>query len=122
MDENEQLSELADAVRALFVARRGAFNADEFIAVARLLGFEAWPQSSVPDTPLPLASNYFADLVGTNLAHALAAYAWGDWRPLTDDGVTIAGFWDGAENEAGPAGYVLGGNGRYWQHKQLAQR
>ena len=120
MDENEQLSELADAVRALFAARRGEFDADDFIAVARLLGFEAWPQSSAPDTLLPLASNYFADLVGTNLTHALAAYAWGDWLPLTDDGVTIAGFWNGAGDEARPVGYVLGGDGRYWQHKQLA--
>ena len=121
MGENEQLSELADAVRALFVARRGVFDADDFIVVAGLFGFQAWPQLSAMDTPLPPASNYFADLVGTNLAHALTAYAWGDWRPLTDDGATIAGFWNGAGGEAGPAGSVLGGNGRYWQHKQLAQ-
>ena len=119
MDANatRELSELAAAVQALFAARRGEFDSDEFIAVAGLLGFRAWPQQPALGTPLPSASNYFADLVGTNLAHALATYAWGDWRPLTDDGVTIAGFWNGAENEAGPAGYVLGEYGRYWQHK-----
>lgn len=116
-DADDQLLQLAAAVRELFVARRDAFDPDDFVAVARLLGFEAWPQSSAPDTPLPQASNYFADLVGTNLAHALTAYAWGDWLPLTDDGATIAGFWNGAGGEARPAGYVLGENGRYWQRK-----
>lgn len=116
MDGNEQLLELAEEVRALFAARCGAFTADEFVVVAGLLGFRAWPQQPGPHTPLPPASHYFADLVGTNLAHALATYAWGDWRPLTDDGVTIAGFWQDDRGK-GPVGYVLGENGRYLRRK-----
>ncbi len=51
----------------------------------------ALPQRS---TPKPLARNYLADLIGVNLRHVLETYQWDDLRPLTVDGVTVAGFRD----------------------------
>lgn len=109
------LQKLADAVQSLFVEQRGAFRPADFIAVAELLGYHAHPRLPSTATPPPTASNYFADLFGTNLQHALATYAWGDWRPLSDDGVTISGFWDCARDTQPPAGYVLAADGRYGQ-------
>ena len=113
MTNTELLTELATSVQALFVQRRGAFHPADFIAVAGLLGFEARPAATAPASPRPIASNYLPDLVGINLQHALATYAWGDWRPLSDDGVTISGFWDTAQVAAPPAGYVMAQDGRY---------
>lgn len=113
MDEMKDLQELATAVQALFVAQRGAWQPDEFVTVAAMLGFRVTAETDLPLAARPWAANYFTDLVGTNLAHALGTYDWGDWRPLTDDGVTIAGFWQGDGREERPVGYVLEGNGRY---------
>ena len=40
------------------------------------------------------AKNYFPDIIGINLEYALDAYDWEGWHPMTDDGVTVTGFWD----------------------------
>jgi len=44
--------------------------------------------------PEMLAKNYFADIMGINLEYALEAYDWQDWYPMTDNGITVTGFWD----------------------------
>lgn len=44
--------------------------------------------------PEMLAKNYFADIMGINLEYALEAYDWQDWCPMTDNGITVSGFWD----------------------------
>lgn len=116
MNEMNGLPELAAAVRALFVAQRGTWRPEEFVGVANLLGFYAYAQGDTAEASQPLAANYFADLVGTNLAHALTTYAWGDWLPLTDDGVTIVGFWREHGEQEWPTGYVMGETGSYLQH------
>jgi len=45
-------------------------------------------------TPKMLAKNYFADIMGINLGYALETYEWQDWYPMTDNGITVTGFWD----------------------------
>jgi hypothetical protein len=113
MTRPERLNDLAQTVEALFVERRGAWRAEDFVAVAGLLGFDAQPRQTSLPTPRPLASNALADLLGVNLAHALAIYDWAGWRPLTDDGVTIAGFWNPAQTPEPPEGYVLDASSQF---------
>lgn len=45
-------------------------------------------------TPKPLAKNYFADIMGINLQYAFEAYDWEGWYPMTDNEITVTGFWD----------------------------
>ena len=113
MTATEPLQVLAASVKALFTQERGVFRSTDFVAVAELLGFTAYPHLPLAASPLPIASNHFADLIGVNLQHALTTYAWDYWRPLSDDGVTVAGIWPTAKS--GPAGYILAEGGRTWQ-------
>lgn len=115
MAATEPLQVLAASVQALFTQQCGTFRAADFIAVAELLGFIAYPHLPLAASPLPIASNHVADLIGVNLQHALTTYAWDDWRPLSDDGVTVAGIWHAAQSGEAPAGYLLTEDGRTWQ-------
>jgi len=107
------LKELAESVKALFKKKRGDFRKDDFITVAGLLGFTAHQKEPSRKIPRPIARNYFADIIGPNLKHALEAYKWGEWRPLTDDGVTVSGFWDSRRSKKPPAGYEINASGKY---------
>ena len=121
MVTTEPLAELAASAQALFAQKLGAFHPDDFIAVAGLLGFRASLRSPSPVTPRPTARNYFPDLVGTNLRHALQTYDWGTWRPLSADGVTISGFRDSAQTSQPPASFCMAEDGRTLQ-RQYGQR
>jgi hypothetical protein len=105
--------ELAQALRELFTGRNGEFDVEAFVAAARVLDFDARPLHPPMATPKPLADNYLADLLGVNLAHALEAYDWKDWRPVTEDGVTISAFWRSSGAPDRPAAYELDAGGRY---------
>jgi hypothetical protein len=76
VDPSEQLKELAKSLKALFEEKRGDFRKDDFITVAGLLGFEARETRPPNKAPKPIARNYFADMIGTNLEHTLEAYEW----------------------------------------------
>lgn len=106
------LHPLARSVQALFAKQRGGFYAADFIAVAELLGFTAYPRPNPGHSPLPIAANHIPDLIGVNLQHALTAYEWGDLCPLSDDGVTVCGA---SPLDEGPSEYVLSADGRYWR-------
>lgn len=80
------------------------------MAVAGMLGFDARPHRPSRSTLKPLAKNYLAEVFSTNLTHVLETYEWGDLRPLTTDGVTVAGFWDPASAPSPPAGYCVAGS------------
>lgn len=110
---SDQLKELAKSVKALFKKKRGGFRKDDFIIIAGLLGFDARQKKPTRKAPKPIARNYFADIIGTNLKHALEAYKWEEWRPLTDDGVTVSGFWDSRKSKEPPAGYEMDASGKY---------
>jgi len=45
-------------------------------------------------TPKILTKHYFLDIMGINLGYALETYDWQDWCPMTDNGITVTGFWD----------------------------
>jgi hypothetical protein len=45
-------------------------------------------------TPKMPAKNHFPDIIGINLEYALDAYDWEGWNPMTDNGITVTGFWD----------------------------
>ena len=64
-------------------------------------------------TPKMLSKNYFADIMGINLEFALEAYDWEGWYPMTDDGVTVTGFWDQRQGVPDPEVYELDGRGIY---------
>ncbi|MBM4331168.1 MAG: hypothetical protein FJ117_08065 [Deltaproteobacteria bacterium] len=114
---SKQLKELAESVEALFKKRRGNFRKDDFIIIAGLLGFDARQKKPTRKAPKPIARNYFADIIGTNLKHALNAYKWEKWRPLTDDGVTVSGFWDFGKTEEPPADYEMDASGKCLKRK-----
>ncbi len=44
---------------------------------------------------------------------ALEAYKWEERRSLTDDGVTVAGFWDSEKTKEFPTGYEMDASGQY---------
>ena len=58
-------------------------------------------------TPKMLAKNYFADIMGINLEYALEAY------PMTDNGITVNGFWDKRKGVPDPKVYKLDERGLY---------
>lgn len=45
-------------------------------------------------TPKMLAKNSFTDIIGVNLQYPLDTYYREELNPMTNDGVTVAGFWD----------------------------
>ncbi len=76
-------------------------------------------------TPKMLAKNYFADIMGINLEHALEAYDWEGWNPMTDNGITVTGFWDKSKGIRRLPQYhlpELQGRRRLTQIKYLTQR
>ena len=113
MDPSEQLRELAESLKVLFEEKRGNFRKDDFITVAGLLGFDAYEKMPSHKAPKPIAKNYFADMVGINLKHSLETYEWEEWRPLTDDGITISGFWKSEKTKELPTDYAMDASGQY---------
>ncbi len=64
-------------------------------------------------TPKMLAKNHFADIMGINLEYALETYDWQNWYPMTDNGVTVTGFWDRRKGVTDPEIYELDERGVY---------
>lgn len=116
MAMTDPIQSLAQSVQSIFIEARGEFNAADFVAVADALGFTAHPRPHLEDSPLPIAANHIPDLIGVNLEHALTTYLWSSLRPLSDDGVTVSGVWQGGDHsEEAPSGYVLSEDGRCWR-------
>jgi hypothetical protein len=113
VDTSKQLNELAESLKSLFEKKQGGFRKDDFITIAGLLGFEAREKMSASKALKPIARNYFADIIGINLKHTLECYEWQEWRPLTDDGVTVSGFWDSKKTKEPPAGYAMDASRKY---------
>jgi UDP-N-acetylmuramyl pentapeptide phosphotransferase/UDP-N-acetylglucosamine-1-phosphate transferase len=60
-----------------------------------------------------IAKNHMPDIAGINLEHALKTYQWDRLKPMTDDGVTVTGFWDENDDRDLPDGYVMDANSEY---------
>ena len=103
---NKDLTQLAEKTRQLFTDQQGQFSPDDFIAVARMLGFEAFARSESQERRKLVGENYIPDVVGTNLEHALDAYKWETKIPMTEDGMIVSDFWDSSK-ESMPEGYEL---------------
>ncbi|WP_027371221.1 hypothetical protein [Desulfovermiculus halophilus] len=105
---NEELTQLAKKTRQLFVDQQGRFSPDDFIAVARELGFYAYSKSGSHEQGKigGLGDNNLPDIIGTNLQHALDYYEWRVHVPMTEDGVIVSSFWDSSK-ESMPEGYEL---------------
>jgi len=46
------------------------------------------------------AGNYFPDIIGIYLEYALDECDWEGWKQMSNDGITVTGFWD--KNKGGP--------------------
>lgn len=108
MVQDTQLQDLAGKVRELFQQSLGEFRSRNFIQVADLLGFQAFEKKPPGSELKPGAESNLPDIIGTNLEYAVHAYEWNTLVPMTDDGVTVSGFWD-REKEAMPEGYGMVG-------------
>jgi len=64
-------------------------------------------------TPKMQAKNYQADIIGINLEYALETYEWRNLYPMTENGVTVTGFWDKRRDARMPDGYAMDGSGRF---------
>ena len=53
------------------------------------------------------AEKHLPDIVGINLEYALDTYDWEGWVPMTDNGITVSGFWDKKRDLQVPEGYVI---------------
>jgi hypothetical protein len=113
MEKNEQLIEPAAAVKTLFEERRGQFQAEDFGAVADLLGFHAYAKAGGETRATLAAESHLPDIIQTNLRHALEAYEWKTHIPVTEDGVIVSDFWDHTKGTALPEGYELKEEGRF---------
>jgi hypothetical protein len=115
--KSEEIEEIAMAVKALFKKKCGFFRLDDLMAVYRQLGLETW-KNPAKEPPVKMrAQNHFADIAGINLRHALQTYDWENWLPITDDGSTVAGFWEGSGNREQPRGYVMEEGGKYLRRR-----
>lgn len=85
----------------------------DLIEVCRVFGLEALEKAPAQKIPKMLAKNYFADIAGINLQYALETYEWKGWRPITDDGVTVAGFWDSSKGPEVSQGYIADVSQKY---------
>ncbi|MCK5783913.1 MAG: hypothetical protein KAH06_05665 [Desulfobacterales bacterium] len=99
MTKDEELQELAEAVKALFRVRPKEFRSDDFVKVANLMGFHAHEKGGSGEGLKPVAENYLPDLIGTNLQYAVEAYVWETHVPMTDDGAIVSGFFDTGKAE-----------------------
>ena len=113
MSKTESIRELANALKDLFQTKRGEFRLDDLIEVCRVFGLEALEKAPTQKTLKMLAKNHFADIAGINLQYALETYEWEGWRPITDDGVTVAGFWDSSKSPEVPQEYILDESEKY---------
>lgn len=72
-------------------------------------------------TPKPIAKNHLADIMGINLQYALDAFEWEDCFPMTDNGITVTGFWHSRRGDPIPEGYELAESGNYYYGKMTPE-
>ena len=77
---------------------------------------------NVQPVPQLFVANYFDDLVGVNLHHAVESYNWGHWRPVTSDGVTVMNYWDFDRAPELPSCYSLDSSGAFVVLHEGAER
>ena len=98
MEKDMEAMGLAEAAKGMFLEKFGEFKAEDFVAVADLLGFYAH-KKTVPEERLKsVAESYFPDIIGTNLQYGLEAYVWETHMPMTEEGKIVSGFWDRRKN------------------------
>lgn len=73
-------------------------------------------------TPKMLAKNHFPDIIGINLEYALDTYDWEGWNPMTDDEITVTGFWNKRKGIADPEIYELDDRGVYVSRRKDMER
>ena len=78
-----------------------------------LVSFLTERKSDLPKTPKMQAKNHLADIMGINLEYALETYDWQHWHPMTDNGITVTGFWDKRKGVPDPEVYELDERGVY---------
>jgi len=119
MSETASNRELADAIKEIFKSRRGEFRIEDLIEVLKEFRLAAIEKRPAHLAGKMYARNNFADIIGTNLEHALEEYEWKEWCPMTINGITITGFWDLSKEAEIPEDYVADESGRYLKHKNL---
>ena len=94
MEKDMEAMGLAEAAKGMFLEKFGELKAEDFVAVAELLGFYAH-KKTVPEERLKsVAESYFPDIIGTNLEYGVEAYVWETHVPMTEEGKIVSGFWD----------------------------
>ena len=78
-----------------------------------MVSFLVERKAEVPETPKMQAEKHFPEIIGTNLQDVLETYKWGEWYPITDNGITVTGFWNGDKGTPNPEIYELDGRGVY---------
>ena len=95
--------------------KAGEFRLSDLMAVVRHLELLD-PAAATEGRPAPEkmeAAKHPEDIFGDGLHHVLELYEWGTLRPLTDNGVTVSGFWDTRTGESPPQGYVMDESGKF---------
>jgi putative methionine-R-sulfoxide reductase with GAF domain len=60
-----------------------------------------------------MVKNYFADIMGINIQYALETYDWQGFYLMTDNGITVTGFWDKRKGVPDSKVYELDERGLY---------
>lgn len=121
MTNKEIWAELAHKIKELFRVKLNEFRTEDFVAVADLLGFHAYKKAGTGDRLKLIADYVLPEIIGTNLNHAVDAYEWQTYTPLTEDGTIVSGFWDREKEKEPPAGYEMDPEGRFLRKSGISE-
>ena len=111
--DKADIAHLAEEIKGLFAKKMGRFRRSDLIDVLKDMGIEAWDKDKHLNTGKMFAKNHLADIIGINLQYALRTYEWVDITPMSDDGLTVSGFWDKKDYVDFPEGYVMDDSGDF---------
>ena len=78
-----------------------------------LVSFLTVRKDKLPKTPKMPAEKHFIDIMGVYLEYVLETYDWEGWHPMSDNGITVSGFWDKSKGIPNTDEYELDERGVY---------
>ena len=78
-----------------------------------LVSFLTVRKDKLPKTPRMQAEKHFIDIMGVYLEYVLETYDWEGWYPMSDNGITVSGFWDKRKGVPDPELYEIDERGVY---------
>jgi quercetin dioxygenase-like cupin family protein len=78
-----------------------------------LVSFLTVRKDKLPKTPKMPVEKHFIEIMEDSLEYVLETYDWEGWCPMTDNGITVSGFWDKSKGIPDTDEYELDERGVY---------